>query len=99
MKLVRLEEFRQVAYEPTIKPPLLAGDHTNWSRPPAVTFQERTFEHSGTYVAGNKPITIGQGYSTHNSLDTGNINKVCLSSVNKVTHPLDLIFGVRKIFT
>ena len=44
--------------------PLLAGDHTNWSRPDAVTLQERTYEHSGTSIAGNKPITIGQGYST-----------------------------------
>ncbi|MBE8989929.1 NF041680 family putative transposase [Nostoc sp. LEGE 12450] len=44
--------------------PLLAGDHTNWSRPDAVTLQERTYEHSGTFIAGNKPITIGQGYST-----------------------------------
>lgn len=44
--------------------PLLAGDHTNWPRPDAVTLQERTYEHSGTSIAGNKPITIGQGYST-----------------------------------
>lgn len=44
--------------------PLLAGDHTNWSRPDAVTLQERTYEHSGTSIAGNKPITVGQGYST-----------------------------------
>lgn len=44
--------------------PLLAGDHTNWSRPDAVTLQERTYEHSGSSIAGNKPITIGQGYST-----------------------------------
>jgi len=44
--------------------PLLAGDHTNWSRPDAVTLQERTYEHSGTSIPGNKPITIGQGYST-----------------------------------
>ena len=44
--------------------PLLAGDHTNWSRPDAVTLQERTYEHSGASIAGNKPITIGQGYST-----------------------------------
>ena len=44
--------------------PLLAGDHTNWSRPDAVTLQERTYEHSGTSITGNKPITIGQGYST-----------------------------------
>ena len=44
--------------------PLLAGDHTNWPRPDAVTLQERTYEHSGTSIAENKPITIGQGYST-----------------------------------
>jgi len=49
---------------PLVGRPLLAGDHTNWSRPDAVTLQERTFEHSGTSIAGNKPITIGQGYST-----------------------------------
>ena len=44
--------------------PLLAGDHTVWSRPDAVTLQERTIEHSSTSVPGNRPITIGQGYST-----------------------------------
>ena len=44
--------------------PLLAGDHTAWSRPDAVTLQERTIEHSSTSIPGNKPITIGQGYST-----------------------------------
>ena len=49
---------------PTVARPLLAGDHTNWSRPDAVKLQERTYEHSGTSIAGNKPITIGQGYST-----------------------------------
>jgi len=49
---------------PVEERPLLTGDHTNWSRPDAVTLQERTFEHSGTSIAGKKPITIGQGYST-----------------------------------
>ena len=43
---------------------MLAGDHTAWSRSDAVTLQERTIEHSSTSIAGNKPITIGQGYST-----------------------------------
>ena len=62
---------------------LLAGDHTAWSCPDAVTLKERTIEHSNTARrsfalgvslwektryrfanAGNKPITIGQGYST-----------------------------------
>lgn len=49
---------------PTDGRPLLAGDHTAWSRPQAVTLQERTIEHSIATIAGNKPITIGQGYST-----------------------------------
>jgi len=49
---------------PSVGRPLLAGDHTAWSRPDAVTLQERTIEHSSTSIAGNKPITIGQGYST-----------------------------------
>lgn len=49
---------------PTQSRPLLAGDHTAWSRPDAVTLQERTIEHSSATVPGNKPITIGQGYST-----------------------------------
>ncbi|MFN6488108.1 MULTISPECIES: NF041680 family putative transposase [unclassified Nostoc] len=49
---------------PTHGRPLLAGDHTAWSRPDAVTLQERTIEHSSVTVAGNKPITVGQGYST-----------------------------------
>lgn len=44
--------------------PLLAGDHTGWSRPDAVTLQERTIEHSIVSMGGNKPITVGQGYST-----------------------------------
>ena len=44
--------------------PLLAGDHTAWPRPDAKTLQERTIEHSTVTIAGNKPITIGQGYST-----------------------------------
>ena len=49
---------------PTQGRPLLAGDHTAWSRPNAVTLQERTIEHSIVTVGGNKPITMGQGYST-----------------------------------
>jgi hypothetical protein len=49
---------------PTVERPLLAGDHTNWSRPDAVKLKERTYQHSGTSIAGNKPVTVGQGYST-----------------------------------
>lgn len=43
---------------------ILAGDHTAWSRPEAVTLQERTVEHYTTGGRGNRPITQGQGYST-----------------------------------
>ena len=49
---------------PTDVRPLLAGDHTVWPRPDAVTLQERTIEHYCTNVPGNRPITKGQGYST-----------------------------------
>ena len=49
---------------PTDVRPLLAIDHTSWSRPDAVTLQERTIEHRPTNVPGSKPITLGQGYST-----------------------------------
>lgn len=44
--------------------PILAGDHTIWPRPEAVTLQERTIEHCCAAVPGNRPIGIGQGYST-----------------------------------
>ncbi|HEY9675079.1 MAG TPA: hypothetical protein V6D11_26805 [Waterburya sp.] len=49
---------------PTDVRPILAGDHTVWPRPDAVTLQERTMEHYSTNVPGNRPITKGQGYST-----------------------------------
>jgi hypothetical protein len=45
---------------PTEARPLLAGDHTNWSRPEAFTLKDRTIEHQATAIAGNKPITVGQ---------------------------------------
>lgn len=44
--------------------PVLAGDHTAWSRPKAYTLRDRTVEHPPTAVPGNRPITLGQGYST-----------------------------------
>ena len=43
---------------------LLAGDHTAWPRPSAYTLRDRTVEHHFTKVPGNRPITVGQGYST-----------------------------------
>ena len=42
---------------------ILAGDHTPWSRPEAVTLKDRTFEHKASAMGG-KPITLGHGYST-----------------------------------
>jgi len=44
--------------------PLLVGDHTAWPRLSAPTLRDRTIEHHPTPIWGNKPITIGQGYST-----------------------------------
>ena len=39
-------------------------DHTPWARLYAKTLKERTIEHQPTVVQGNKPITVGHGYST-----------------------------------
>lgn len=54
----------EVAYLPPAARPLLVGDHTAWARPQARTLQDRTFEHQPTPIKGQKPITIGHGYST-----------------------------------
>ena len=43
---------------------ILVGDHTAWSRPHAVTLQERTYEHQPQPGIGSQPVTVGQGYST-----------------------------------
>ena len=44
--------------------PVWAVDSTLWSRPDARTLPERGFHHSPTRIKGNKPIGIGQAYST-----------------------------------
>jgi hypothetical protein len=49
---------------PTEGRPLLAGDHTAWPRLSAFTLAERTVEHQPTKIAAQKPITLGQGYSS-----------------------------------
>jgi hypothetical protein len=49
---------------PEAEETILAGDHTAWSRPHAVTLQERTYEHQPQQGVGSKPVTVGQGYST-----------------------------------
>jgi hypothetical protein len=43
--------------------PVIAGDHTLWARPYAMTLQERTYEHQATML-GNRPVGVGQGWST-----------------------------------
>ena len=44
--------------------PVLAGDHTAWPRVSAFSLAERTVEHQPTRISGQKPITVGQGYSS-----------------------------------
>ena len=44
--------------------PILGGDHTAWPRLAAWRLAERTIEHQPTKVPGNKPITVGYGFST-----------------------------------
>jgi hypothetical protein len=43
---------------------LLAGDHTAAPRLWARTLAERTYEHAPTPVPGQRPITVGHGFST-----------------------------------
>lgn len=49
---------------PRTERPLLAGDHTAWSRLHARTLRERTVEHQPNAIPHAQPITVGQGYST-----------------------------------
>jgi hypothetical protein len=46
-----------VAQMPEAELTVLAGDHTVWSRPYAVTLQERTYEHQPQLGVGGKPVT------------------------------------------
>jgi hypothetical protein len=41
-----------------------AVDHTAWARLHSPTLQDRTYEHQPSAIASNKPISVGQGYST-----------------------------------
>ncbi len=49
---------------PTHERPLLAVDHTAWARLHSPTLQDRTYQHQPSTLGSNKPICIGQGYST-----------------------------------
>lgn len=51
-----------LAHRPEHTPLII--DHTAWPRLSANTLKERTFEHHPTKIQGNKPITIGLGFST-----------------------------------
>ena len=53
-----------VSHIPATSRPVLAGDHTAWPRLTANTLPDRTIEHQPTKVPGNRPITLGQGFST-----------------------------------
>lgn len=59
-KILQLE----IEHLPADEQPVLAGDHTAWSRVQAETLKDRTFEHQPSPVKGQRPITIGHGYST-----------------------------------
>jgi hypothetical protein len=43
---------------------VLVGDHTAWSRIWAETLAERSYQHAPNAIPGQRPVTIGQGYST-----------------------------------
>lgn len=58
-KLMRL----YIEHMRSVERPVIAGDHTIWPRPYAVTLQERTYEHQAALL-GNRPIGVGQGWST-----------------------------------
>ena len=61
-RLALLEVYGR--YLPDRERPILAGDHTAWPRVEAWTSKERTIEHQPSPVPGNRPITIGYGYSS-----------------------------------
>lgn len=44
--------------------PILAVDHTLWSRPHARTLKERTYEHQPAVLPSHAPVGVGLGYST-----------------------------------
>ncbi len=59
-KLMRLY-IKQI---PAQERPVLAVDHTAWTRLHSPTLQDRTYSHQPSAMASNKPISVGQGYST-----------------------------------
>lgn len=49
---------------PTASRPVLAGDHTAWSRLSAPTLRDRSIQHQPARLKVHRPITVGHGYST-----------------------------------
>ena len=49
---------------PETERPVLVGDHTSWARPQARTLKDRSFQPQPTPIKGQKPLTLGHGYST-----------------------------------
>jgi hypothetical protein len=43
---------------------VVVGDHTAWSRVWAETLAERSYQHEPAVIPGQRPVTIGHGYST-----------------------------------
>jgi hypothetical protein len=48
---------------PETERPVLVGGHTSWPRPQACTLKDRSFQHPPMPITGQKPITLGHGYS------------------------------------
>jgi hypothetical protein len=53
-----------ISHMPMTPQSILAGDHTAWPRLSARTLPERTVEHQPSKVPGDKPLTVGHGFST-----------------------------------
>lgn len=71
---------------------ILAGDHTAWSRPNAVTLQDRTLEHyCNGRIPANKPITSGRSFSS--SASSANPLGRTLRKVSEVTVKINIIIN------
>src|SRR5262249_13860137 len=53
-----------LAHLPPSPAPLPVGEHPAWPRLHAPTLKDRAAHHQPTPIAGQKPITIGYGFST-----------------------------------
>jgi hypothetical protein len=65
--------------------PILAVDHTLWSRPYARTLKERTYEHQPAVLPGHTPTCRGRFGLQHHCLDTRSSRKLGLTFTTR-TH-------------